>query len=61
MYAALWRVLPGPTWLRLLLLLLLAFAVVLVCFEWVFPLIARAMPLNEQTVGMADVTTRAGT
>lgn len=50
MYALLWRVLPGPTWVRVLLLLLLAVAVVAVCFEWVFPRIADYMPFNDQTV-----------
>ena len=35
----------------MILLVLLAAAVVLVCFEWVFPAIADYMPFNEQTVG----------
>ncbi|WP_169796244.1 hypothetical protein [Sanguibacter suarezii] len=51
MYALLWRALPGPAWVRVILLVLLAAAVVLVCFEWVFPAIADYMPFNEQTVG----------
>ncbi|EYR62962.1 membrane protein [Actinotalea ferrariae CF5-4] len=50
MYAWLWRVLPGPTWLRAVLLLLLATAVVAVCFLWVFPAIAPFMPFNDITV-----------
>lgn len=37
MYAALWRVLPGPVWLRLIILLVLAAAVVGACILWVFP------------------------
>ena len=37
MYAALWRVLPGPVWLRIILVLLLAAAVVFALFIWVFP------------------------
>ncbi|MEO7131403.1 MAG: hypothetical protein ABIZ07_08525 [Dermatophilaceae bacterium] len=52
MYAALWRVLPGPTWLRVLLLVALLVGVVLLCFEWLFPWIARELPINEQTVGL---------
>ncbi|MFE4465947.1 hypothetical protein ACFRCR_12595 [Oerskovia sp. NPDC056781] len=50
MYGALWRVLPGPAWLRVLLLLVLVAAVVLVCFEWLFPIVAEYMPFNETTV-----------
>lgn len=50
MYAALWRVMPGPVALRVLLLVLLAVAVVGVCFQWVFPAIAPYVPFNDQTV-----------
>lgn len=50
MYAALWRLLPGPTWLRVLLALLLALAVLVVCFTWVFPAVAPYVPLNDVTV-----------
>ncbi|WP_188079042.1 hypothetical protein [Actinotalea subterranea] len=50
MYAWLWRALPGPRWLRLLLLLALAVAVVAACFTWVFPAIAPYMPFNDITV-----------
>ena len=51
MYALLWRALPGPVWVRVILLVMLAAAVVLVCFQWVFPQIADYMPFNDQTVG----------
>ncbi|GAA1826453.1 hypothetical protein [Agromyces salentinus] len=37
MYGALWRVLPGPIWLRLILLLILIAAAVYALFTWVFP------------------------
>ncbi|GAA1957342.1 hypothetical protein [Agromyces allii] len=37
MYGALWRVLPGPIWLRIILLLLLIAAAVYALFTWVFP------------------------
>ena len=50
MYAALWRALPGPFALRLLLALLLALAVVAVCFVWVFPAAAPYVPFNDTTV-----------
>lgn len=53
MYAALWRVLPGPRWFRVVLLLLLVAGVVVLCFEWAFPLLAEHLPLNDQTVDPA--------
>jgi hypothetical protein len=51
MYAALWRVLPGPVALKVLLLVALLAGVVVVCFEWVFPLVASWLPYDETTVG----------
>ncbi|MCL2514363.1 MAG: hypothetical protein FWD85_05375 [Microbacteriaceae bacterium] len=52
MYGALWRVLPGPWWVRLLLLIALAAAVVFVLFEWVFPWVdGLVSPGNTGTVG----------
>jgi hypothetical protein len=37
MYGALWRVLPGPVWVRVLLLVAIAAGVVYALFTWVFP------------------------
>lgn len=51
MYVALWRVLPGPWWVRLAVLLLLGVAVVVICFTVVFPEIAPYLPFNDSTVG----------
>ena len=51
MYAALWRALPGPVVLRAVLLLALLVASVVVCFEWLFPLVASWLPYDETTVG----------
>ncbi|GEL96095.1 hypothetical protein [Cellulomonas composti] len=51
MYGWLWRHLPGPTAVRVVLLVALAAAVVVVCFAWVFPAIAPYMPFNDTTVG----------
>lgn len=51
MYAALWRVLPGPAPVRVLCCLALAAAVVVGCFLWVFPWIAAHLPVNDPTVG----------
>jgi hypothetical protein len=36
-YAALWRLLPGPWWVRLLIVIVLVAAVLAVLAEWVFP------------------------
>jgi len=47
MYGALWRVLPGPWWLRLLLLLILIAVAVYALFTWVFPWVDGVLnPIN---------------
>ena len=51
MYGWLWRALPGPAVVRVLVLLILAGAVLAACFLWVYPAIAPYMPFNETTVG----------
>ena len=51
MYAVLWRALPGPVVVRVLLLLLILALVVFMCFEWLFPLVASWLPYDETTVG----------
>jgi hypothetical protein len=50
MYAALWRALPGPVWLRIVLMLLLAAAVVFALFTWVFPWVDAIVNPIEVTV-----------
>lgn len=40
MYAALWRILPGPWWIRVLVLVLLLAAVLYGLFFFVFPWVA---------------------
>jgi hypothetical protein len=37
MYAALWRVLPGPWFVKLLILLVAIAAILTACVFWVFP------------------------
>lgn len=56
MYAALWRALPGPGWLRVLLMLALAAVVVLALMQGVFPWVATVMPFNEQTIDPGGAT-----
>lgn len=55
-YAAIWRALPGPLVVRVLLALLLVLAVVAFCFLWLFPLIAPLMPFNDNTVDSSSAT-----
>ena len=50
MYAALWRILPGPAWVRILLFLLLLVAVVFALFTWVFPWVDGIVNPIEVTV-----------
>lgn len=52
MYAALWRVLPGPWWVRVVILVVLAAAVLFALIEWVFPLVDSLINTdNGGTVG----------
>ena len=56
MYAALWRSVPGPTWVRSLLCLALALLVVALLFGWVFPAVSPVLPFTDNTVGAATRT-----
>ncbi|HRA75454.1 MAG TPA: hypothetical protein PLE12_04385 [Propionicimonas sp.] len=49
-YGWLWRGLPGPFAVKLLLALVLVLGVVAGLFTWVFPAIAPLMPFNDVTV-----------
>ncbi len=59
MYAALWRLLPGPPWARTLQCLVLFALVVWVLFSWVFPAISPYLPFTDNTVGAAGLPGRA--
>ena len=50
MYGALWRVLPGPWFVRLLILLVLIAAVLYGLFFFVFPWISEMVNPQEVTV-----------
>lgn len=50
MYAALWRILPGPVWLRIILLLGLLAVALYTLFYWVFPWISPYITPQEVTV-----------
>lgn len=50
MYGALWRAMPGPAWLKAIIFLMLAVAVVYLLFEYVFPWVATLLPEPDNTV-----------
>ena len=51
MYAALWRLLPGPVWLKVAEVLVLLAAVLWVLLGWIFPAIEPLLPFDRITVG----------
>ena len=54
MYGWLFRHLPGPLWVRIVLTVLLLAAVIVALFGWVFPAIAPFMPFNDGLVGAPE-------
>jgi len=50
MYAAIFRTLPGPLWLRIVLSVILVAGVLVVLAAWVFPYIDSMMTPAEVTV-----------
>ncbi len=50
MYAALWRVIPGPWWLRVILLLIAAAAILYGLFFYVFPWVSLQLDPGEIVV-----------
>lgn len=60
MYGFLYRLMPGPKWVKVLCLLLLFLAVVAVLFTWVFPAIAPYMPFNQGTVTLDGAAAQLG-
>lgn len=50
MYGWIWRHLPGPAWLRIILVLAVLVGIVYVLFEFIFPELAPYLPLDETTV-----------
>lgn len=50
MYGPLWRTLPGPWPVKLIVLLVLIAAVFLLLMEVVFPLVSTLMPYNDVAV-----------
>jgi hypothetical protein len=55
MYAALWRALPGPTAVRILLLVILLGLVLTICDLWLFPWIGAMIgDDNTGAVGVGE-------
>lgn len=50
MYGALWRILPGPWWVRVVILLALAAAVLYALFWFVFPWVSTIVDPQDVTV-----------
>lgn len=50
MYAALWRILPGPLWVRISILVVAASVVIAALMMFVFPAIDAAIAPREVTV-----------
>ncbi len=50
MYAALWRILPGPVWLRIFFVLVLIVLVLIVLVIWVFPCVDAFISSQDVTV-----------
>lgn len=50
MYAYLWRALPGPRPVKIILLVVLLTALVLLLMEVVFPWVSNKMPYTDVTV-----------
>lgn len=47
MYGAIFRALPGPLWLRIIIAILLIAGAVYLLMEYVFPWLAPYSPLNQ--------------
>ena len=50
MYAALWRVLPGPGWVRVAILLVAVALVLTALILWVFPWVDQFVAPQDVTV-----------
>ncbi|MBS2531296.1 hypothetical protein KGQ20_00780 [Catenulispora sp. NF23] len=50
MYAFLWRHLPGPVYVKVLVALIVAAVIVVLLFGWIFPWVEPLMPFSGNTV-----------
>ena len=54
MYGALWRILPGPVWVRILIVLALLAAVLFSLVQWGFPWVQDLLGRPDATVDAAS-------
>jgi len=50
MYSALWRILPGPWWVRLIIVLVLLAAVLYGLMFWVFPWVSPMISPGDVSI-----------
>ncbi|ALA66959.1 hypothetical protein [Corynebacterium lactis] len=50
MYAAFWRALPGPWWVRLIITIIVLAVIVYCLMTFIFPWVAAQMPSNDVSV-----------
>lgn len=58
MYGWIWRHLPGPTAVRVVVAVALVVGVVAACFTWVFPAVAEWLPFTDVTVDRSSSAPR---
>ena len=51
MYAALWRIIPGPLWLRITIATVATVAIVAVLMVFIFPWVDTMMSSQNSSVG----------
>lgn len=50
MYAAYWRSLPGPWWVKLIITIVLLVIIFLLLMNYIFPWVAELIPSNDVSV-----------
>ncbi|MCS4536484.1 hypothetical protein [Corynebacterium sp. HS2168-gen11] len=50
MYGLLWDALPGPIWVKIILVAIILVAVFLLLMEYIFPWVSSLMPYNDIAV-----------
>lgn len=50
MYGALWGILPGPAWVKVVILVVLVAAILTACVLWVFPWVEHTFFMEDSTV-----------
>ncbi len=50
MYGALWRALPGPVWVRLIIVVALLAVALWALFTYVFPWVQTLIPVPDATI-----------